>query len=265
MIKVSVLMTVFNTERYLEDAINSILRQSYKNFEFILVDDKSTDDSTHIIKKFKNKKIKKFFLKKHIGRTPALNYGLKKCKGEYIAILDSDDISSRRRLFKQVNYLDKNLNNNIIGTKTILINSSGKKLRDFYTPHGNKNLNKKMIFDNFLPHSSVMIRKKFFKKIGLYYPKEFIYAQDYALWLKFLLHTEISILSENLTKCRVTKDNMTNLKKYDRIREFEMIKNNYFALKNFNLKIYDKFLLIFKIKKRFIKLFYRFLIFHLGV
>ena len=84
MIKVSVLMTVFNTERYLEDAINSILRQSYKNFEFILVDDKSTDESAQIIKNLKIKKLKNFFLKKHIGRTPALNYGLRKCKGNIL-------------------------------------------------------------------------------------------------------------------------------------------------------------------------------------
>ena len=94
-------MTVYNTERYLAKSINSILNQKFKNFELIIVDDFSTDESGKILKKFKNKRIKKFFLKKHIGRTPALNFGLKKCKGEFIAILDSDDISLRNRLFSQ--------------------------------------------------------------------------------------------------------------------------------------------------------------------
>ena len=85
--RVSVLMTVYNTERYLAKSINSILNQKFKNFELIIVDDFSTDESGKILKKFKNNRIKKF-LKKHIGRTPALNFGLK-MQSEFIAILDS--------------------------------------------------------------------------------------------------------------------------------------------------------------------------------
>ena len=259
MIKVSVLMTVFNTANYLKESISSILNQSYKNFEFIIVDDCSADNAIQIINNFKSKKIKKYFLKKHIGRTPALNYGLKKCKGKYIAILDSDDISSKNRLLKQVNFLDKNLRSNIVGSKTILIDQHGKKLKDFFIPNSHKDLNKKMIFDNYLPHSSVMFKKEFLKKIGYFYPKKFKYAQDYALWLKLLVHTDINVLPTKLTKCRVTNDNMTNSKKYDRIRAFEMIKNNLYSLKSFKLSYYEKILLILKIKKRFLNFFIKFL------
>ncbi len=78
--RISVLMTVYNTEKYLNNAIKSVLKQTYKNFELIIVDDKSTDNSRKIIRKYKNKKIKKFFLKKHIGRPKSLNYALKKAE-----------------------------------------------------------------------------------------------------------------------------------------------------------------------------------------
>ena len=78
--KVSVVMTVYNTERYLQSSINSILNQSFKKWELIVVDDFSTDNSRKILRKIKNKKIKIFLLKKHIGRTNALNYALKKLK-----------------------------------------------------------------------------------------------------------------------------------------------------------------------------------------
>ena len=138
------------------------------------------------MKKYKNKKIKLFLLKKHIGRTPALNFGLRKCKGKFIAILDSDDISSKNRLLKQINFFKENINTQMVGTNTVLINEKGKKIKNFYIPQDNKEFNKEMIFNNYLPHSSVMFRKNFLSKIGNCYPKDYTYSQDYALMLKFL-------------------------------------------------------------------------------
>ncbi len=254
--RVSVLMTVYNTERYLAKSINSILNQKFKNFELIIVDDFSTDESGKILKKFKNNRIKKFFLKKHIGRTPALNFGLKKCKGEFIAILDSDDISLRNRLSMQINYLKKNLNTNMIGTQTILIDSNGKKIRNFFIPKNNEELNRRMIFHNYLPHSSVMFRRKFLKKVGSFYPKNFIYAQDYALILKFLAKSKIYILPNILTKSRVLKTNMTNSKSLKLVREIEMVKNNLYSLKNFKLSLSERIYLYYLIIKRILKYIY---------
>ena len=129
----SVILCVRNGENSISEILTDFENQIFEGeHEFIIVDDCSADNAIQIINNFKSKKIKKYFLKKHIGRTPALNYGLKKCKGKYIAILDSDDISSKNRLLKQVNFLDKNLRSNIVGSKTILIDQHGKKLK----PHG---------------------------------------------------------------------------------------------------------------------------------
>jgi len=78
--KISVLMTVFNAENFLKSSIRSIIRQSFLQWELIIIDDCSKDNSLNIIKSFKNKKIKVYKLKRHLGRTKALNYGIKKCK-----------------------------------------------------------------------------------------------------------------------------------------------------------------------------------------
>ena len=86
--KISILMTVFNHEKFVKTSIKSILSQNYKNFELIVVNNGSSDQSGNIIKKIRDRRIKKFFLKKNIGRTKCLNYGLKKCKGKYVAIQD---------------------------------------------------------------------------------------------------------------------------------------------------------------------------------
>ena len=100
-------MTIYNHQRYLEKSIKSIIRQSHGNWELIACENGSTDNSKNLLKKFKDKRIKKFFLKKNIGRTNCLNYALDKAKGEYIAILDSDDVAMPNRLAKQINYIKK--------------------------------------------------------------------------------------------------------------------------------------------------------------
>lgn len=105
--KISVLMTIYNHENFLKHAIKSIINQSYKNWELIAIDNGSTDNSKKILKKFRHKNIKKKILKKNIGRTNCLNYGLRFCRGEYIAILDSDDVSEKSRFKKQVNEMEK--------------------------------------------------------------------------------------------------------------------------------------------------------------
>ena len=251
--KVSVLMTVYNTDRFLRKSINSILNQNYKNFEFIIVDDFSKDKSRKIIKSYKNSRIKKFLLRKHIGRTNALNFGLRKCKGKFIAILDSDDISVYNRLLKQVEFLEKNSQIKMVGSNTLLINEKGKKIKNFYIPSNFDEFNRKMIFNNYLPHSSVMFNKQFLNKTGGSYPKDFIYSQDYALILRFLLKSKIYVLPNILTKSRVSKDNMTNSNILKLTREKEMIKNNFFSYKNFDLSFKEKIFFHFLILKRVLK------------
>jgi len=120
-------MTTFNHDKFLKDSINSIINQSYDNWQLVLVDNGSTDNTKYIIKKIKNKKIKKLFLKKNIGRTNSINYGLKYCKGHYIAILDSDDLAHSKRLELQLDHFNKNKELYLLGTDYNFIGKKKKK------------------------------------------------------------------------------------------------------------------------------------------
>ncbi len=237
--KVSVLMTVYNAEKYLQLSINSILNQNYKNLELVVVDDCSTDNSKKVLKSLKNNKIKKFFLKKHIGRTPALNYGLKKTKGKYIAILDADDIAHVNRIYLQQKFLDQNKEANIVATYAKLIDEKGKIIKMYPAPKNEMILNKVITYDNVYPHSSVMYKKKLLKKIGNY-PTKLKYAQDYGLILKFAMKSKLHMIPRALLSCRQLKTSMTQSRKYRFIIIKERINLLIFSLRNFKLEINQK-------------------------
>lgn len=199
--QISVLMTVYNHDQYLKKSIQSILNQTYKNWKLIVIENGSQDNSKKILKKIKSKRIKKIFLKKNIGRTNALNYGLKFCKGKYIAIMDSDDLSKKNRLFIQINRMlaDKSLwltssSYDIINEKDRLI----KKVKI------NENLSgepRNFLFNNLIVHSSIFFKRELIKKIGNYPPK-FKYAQDYAFYLKAFKHFKLEIIKKSLVKIK---------------------------------------------------------------
>ena len=101
---VSILMTIYNHEKFLDESIRSILNQSFKNWELIAIENGSNDLSKKVLMSIIDRRIRKKFLNKNLGRTNCLNFGLKICRGEYIAILDSDDIAKKNRIFSQVNF-----------------------------------------------------------------------------------------------------------------------------------------------------------------
>ena len=258
--KISVVMTVFNTEKYLKPAIQSILNQSFKKWELIIVDDFSSDKSKEILKNLKDKRIRIFFLKRHYGRTQALNYALKKTKGKYIAILDSDDTSSTNRLFLQEKFLNKNTNINLVATRTRLINENKKTIGLFPEFNELKKLNQVVVYKNIVPHSSVMFRKSNLKKTGIY-PKNLKWAQDYGLILKFAKRGRIYLMPKTLTTSRILKTSMTYRKEYKLIKVKEEMILLLFSIKNFKLDIFQKYNVYSRIIKNSFKYFFLLLIF----
>ncbi len=179
---VSIVMSTKDTEeQLLKQAIKSILNQSYKNFEFIIVCDGGKND-LHIIKEFKDNRI---IILKHeasVGLTKSLNEMLKIAKGKYIARMDSDDISTKDRLKIQVDFLEKNKNIEVCST---FYKKIGKINRYMVTSSIKfEGIKSQMLFLNPIAHSTVMIRKEFLEKNSLLYDEEYVYSQDFELWTR---------------------------------------------------------------------------------
>lgn len=198
-------MAVYNSEKYLSEAIESILNQTFDDFEFIIINDYSTDNSLKIIKKYakKDKRIKLINNEKNLGRAKARNLGLKIAKSKYLAILDSDDIALPERLKKQYNYLEKNENVFLLGTGSDNINEDGKNRTTFNILTSFEEVSKRLPKNNCIYHSSIMFRntRKYF------YREKFPYSQDYDLYLRLLSDGKKLInVSEKLIKYRINPD-----------------------------------------------------------
>ncbi len=252
---VSVIMTIFNHDSYLKKSIISLQKQSLKNWELIAIDNGSTDESTRILKLFKDRRIKKKFLKKNIGRTKCLNYGLKFAKAKYIAILDSDDIALKNRFLDQVNYLKTNKKINLVAAIARVIDENGKTITFHPSPKEIKDFNNIIIYKNIIAHSTVMFRKNYLKKIGIY-PKNLKWAQDYGLILKFAKNESLFFMPKVLTICRALKTSMTYRKEYRLTRVKEQISLLFFSLNNFKLNSYQKYKIFLRIIINNIKFFF---------
>lgn len=202
--KITVLMPVYNAEKFLREAIDSILNQTFKDFEFLIINDASTDNSKKIILSYEDPRIIYAENKKNLGVTKTLNRGLKLTKAKYIARMDADDISLPERFEKQVEFMDKNQNLGLLGSSWILIDEAGKKKQFCKAYKGRQAV-------HFMCHGSVMMRKKVLEKVG-YYRKIFKYAQDYDLWLRFSENYEMTNLEEPLYKLRAHRNSVSSTK-----------------------------------------------------
>jgi len=185
--KVTVLMTVYNGIPYLEKAIESIIGQTYTNFEFLIVDDCSKDNSKELIISYKDKRIRLIENDRNLGQEESLNIGLSQSRGEYVARIDQDDVSMPDRLSKQVSFLNNHSNIAVVGTWGKFINKNGKITGDFVVPVDEKDIISGIILGGPIPiHPSVMFRKKPVIEQGGY-NHDFSCAADYNLWAKLFL------------------------------------------------------------------------------
>lgn len=206
--KISILMTAFNADPYINKAVRSVLKQTFKNWELIVVDNKSTDNTLEILEKFGDFRINLIKLNKNIGRVAALRLAYDQAKGEYIAILDADDISNINRLKKQSNYLNSNPKIGLVASWVEFIDENGKKIGEFKPPTKPNEIYQCLGFRNVTLHSSVMYRKRLADKVGGY-SKDFIWGHDFNLILSIAKNSDIAILNSFLSKIRIIKTSMT--------------------------------------------------------
>ena len=196
---ISVLMSVYNGAKWVEKAIKSVLDQSYENFEFIIVDDGSTDDSFNIISKIKDERIK-IYRQNNEGLAAALNNGIRYCNSPWVARIDADDIWDEKKLEKQIIYLQEHSDVVVLGTGFDLVDSSYSLIKNYsglyYERFCAKNL---YVFRPQPPHSSIMFKREFAEGIGAYRP-DISKAEDYDLWLRLSQLGEVRCLPESLVK-----------------------------------------------------------------
>ena len=251
--EVSVTMPVYNTEKFISESIESILNQTFEDFELILVNDFSSDNSLKILNNYKkkDKRIRVINNKKNLGTVKSRNIALKAAKGKYIAVLDSDDISNKKRLNIQKTFLDKNKHIYLVGSSAIFIDKDGKEIRRFRKLNNFKILRWRLPKSCGIIHSSVMFRND--KSVK--YNENYTSAHDYNLYLDILSQGKnLTNLSDFLIKHRVhqTSFHTSNKKKQEYFRNKTILEHK--DLKS-NLNIFEKIyysikLAIFYLKTR---------------
>ncbi len=206
--RVSVLMTIYNAEPYLRAAIDSIITQTFPDWELIAVENGSTDGSLSILKEYSDPRVRAFPLEKNIGRTPALRFAFDQARGEYIAVLDADDISSPERLVQQVQFLDKHADVALVGSWAQYIDERGKIFDEFKPPVDQEQLQDCLGWTNPIVHSSAMYRRQLAQQAGGY-PADIVWAQDFGLMLALAPHCKVAVIDEFLCQLRVLAGSMT--------------------------------------------------------
>ncbi|MBD2526703.1 glycosyltransferase [Nostoc sp. FACHB-133] len=203
--KVSVVMSVYNGSNYLKESVESILNQTFSDFEFIIVEDCSTDNSGEIIREYaaQDQRIVIINNEENIGLTKSLNKGLKIAKGTYIARQDADDVALAKRFEKQVEILDRHPDTVLVSCNMEIINPEGKKETETQSVCDPKWVSWYLMFYNHVDgHSQVMFRLKPVLRLGGYCETR-RYSQDYELWCRLSKVGKIFILPEILQKRRI--------------------------------------------------------------
>ena len=201
--KISVVLSSYNGDKFIEETILSVLNQTFSNFNFLIVDDGSTDTTVSIIEAFlkKDKRII-LFKRLHHGPVDSLNFAIGISKSKWIARIDQDDIWNECKLEKQLAKLNSCKNIKLIGSNCCEIDRNGKIMHSYSYPTSNFFLkNNLKRFKSFFPHSSSLFSRIVFKKIGGYKPA-FYMADDWNLWVNFSFYGKISSINEALVKIR---------------------------------------------------------------
>lgn len=211
--RVSVIMPVFNTrEDYLKAALRSVLEQTFPDFELLVVDNGSEKEIKDIILSFADERVKYYRLEQNQGPAAARNFAIEKAKGEFLAFMDSDDVSLPEKLEKQVRFLTQHPEIGCLGTKTRIIGDDCQNIK-FPDVTTHQDIEKYLIFNGCaFCLSSVMLRQSLLIKNNLCYQDCFVPAEDYALWLDLVGKTKFAVLDEELVLYRFHAANVSHQK-----------------------------------------------------
>lgn len=208
---ITVLMSVYNGGEFLFESIESVLGQTFQNFEFLIIDDGSTDKSAEIINKYANNDSRIVFIKKdNTGLTDSLNVGLRHARGKWTARLDADDIALPDRLQNQLNFVEVNNNIFLLGAGCIEIDEAGTNLKEHSYPSEHNILMKHLrTINKFFPHSSAFFNRQMVLDSGGY-NERFSRSQDCDLWLRIGEIGKIACLDVPVIKLRKHSNMISN-------------------------------------------------------
>ena len=205
---VSVVMAVYNAQEYVSDAIESILCQTYNDFEFIIIDDGSSDDSLNIIQTYSDPRIKVIRNKENLKLIKSLNLGLQEARGRYIVRMDADDVSRPDRIEKQIIYMDSHPDCVLCGTSYRTF-GDGVTSRNIVYPGDNQSIRYHMLSNTHFLHPSTCYRREVVEKQLLKYSEDFLHVEDHWFFFELLHHGKGHIMKEVLLDYRIHGQNVS--------------------------------------------------------
>ncbi len=192
--KVSIVMSTFNNDIYLQASIESMLFQTYRDFEFIIIDDGSTDSTSIMLDMVKDPRVKIVRHESQLGLIASLNHGLSIAKGEYVARMDADDTSSLDRLMLQVHFMEENPHIDLCGTGMILSRQGNHKIN----PLTHEEIRTWLLFHTCISHPTIMLRRSTIERLHIRYSSDFPHAEDYELWNRIAPYVQMANLPQPL-------------------------------------------------------------------
>lgn len=219
--KISVIMPVYNAEKYIETAIDSILKQTFGDFELIIIDDKGTDDSIKLVEEISDSRIRILYNEKNYGIAYSRNRGIDEAEGEYIALMDDDDYAPVQRLDIEQKYLDEHKEVAVVGGARHIIDENNNivKYNSSIKIHNPKRVRAELIFHDVVSNGSAMMRKDFICQNKIKYHDYMLGMEDYHFWIQCSLLGDIVNLDDILLYWRKTDTNETFRKKIDFMRD----------------------------------------------
>ena len=236
---VSVLLPVYNGEKYLKETIDSVLNQTYFNLEFIIIDDGSVDSTESIISNYTDSRIRYIKNQHNLKLIATLNKGIELCEGKYIARIDADDLMHPNRLQKQVHFLETHLDYVLVGSAVRLIKEGVEEesIR-YYTEHDDIVFS--MLFYCPFIHPSLLIRKSIINENKLYFDSDFIHAEDYELWTRMVSFGKVTNLPEKLTSYRIHQAQISQQHIEYQKKQMLLIRNNFLNKKLSDFSVLEK-------------------------
>ena len=235
----TVLMPVYNVESYINEAIDSILTQTYSNFDFLIINDCSTDKSEEIVFSYKDERIKYLKNETNLGLAGTLNRGIDNIETKYIIRMDSDDISVPRRIEKLIDFMEANEE---IGVYSSGLERFGNDNAIWKHPNLNDDIKAHLLFGPSINHAPCILRTSVLKENKIYYSNNFLHLEDYDLWFRLKDFTKYANTDEVLYKYRVAKHNVTVFYQDSVVERKKQIHS--FILNSFGIKFNEEELMM---------------------